>query len=477
MLLSIVAAVVIFAILIVVHEAGHFVVAKRLGVRVLRFSIGYPPRIFGIRRGETDYAFGATPFGGYVRMLGDEIADEPGAETIKSYLKEVQLDLIGAARSTKWLTNGRRLSGAPAPLADEPDSAFSQNTNKSPDDIALRAIAAELEVPDNEKRPDVAIAVLGRLTKPDEDLLLREVYRRGSAALAVEELSNARPAALLAAFNVRAFPSQPLAKRFAIVLAGPFSNLLFAPFLMMIVFMVGVPTLLPVVGKVKKDMPAFAAGLRQGDDINAVNGKKMTTWDDLSDAVKASGGAPLNLTVLRPEGQSKHAVELTVVPKRTPEESIYGNRVLTWVIGVSPRGDKITRSYGPLQAIRAGGTETAQMLVTLCIGIGKIFDGATPVRQALGGPIMIAQMAGKEAHQGFADVALFTVMLSLELGIINLLPVPLLDGGHLLFFSIEAVRGKPLQLRHREIAMQVGLFLLVVLMAFVILNDISRIVG
>jgi regulator of sigma E protease len=477
MLLSIVAAVAIFAILIVVHEAGHFVVAKRLGIRVLRFSIGYPPRIFGIRRGETDYAFGATPFGGYVRMLGDEIADEPSAETIKSYLKEVQLDLIGAARSTKWLTNGSRLSGAPAPSTDELDSAFSQNTNKSLNDLALNAIAAELEAPDNEKRPDVAIAALGRPTKPDEDLLLRKVYHRGSVALALEELSNARPAALLAAFNARAFPSQPLAKRFAIVLAGPFSNLLFAPFLMMIVFMVGVPTLLPVVGKAKKDMPAFVAGLRQGDDITAIDGKKMATWDDLSDAVKASDGAPLHLTVLRPEGQGRHAVELTVVPKRMLEESIYGNRVPTWVIGVSPRGDKITRSYGPLQAIRAGGTETARMLVTLCIGIGKIFDGATPVRQALAGPVMIAQIAGKEAHQGFADVALFTVMLSLELGIINLLPVPLLDGGHLLFFSIEAVRGKPLQLRHREIAMQVGLFLLVVLMAFAILNDISHIVG
>ncbi len=90
---------------------------------------------------------------------------------------------------------------------------------------------------------------------------------------------------------------------------------------------------------------------------------------------------------------------------------------------------------------------------------------------------MIAQMAGKEAHQGFADVAIFTVMLSLELGIINLLPVPLLDGGHLAFFIIEAIRGKPLKLRHREVAMEVGLFLLFILMAFVILNDISRIIG
>src|SRR2546423_13178102 len=103
MLLSIVAAVAIFAILIVVHEAGHFFVAKRVGVRVVRFSIGYPPRIFGIRRGETDYALGATPLGGYVRMLGDEMAEEPGFDAIKSYLREIALDLISAARSSGWL--------------------------------------------------------------------------------------------------------------------------------------------------------------------------------------------------------------------------------------------------------------------------------------------------------------------------------------------------------------------------------------
>jgi regulator of sigma E protease len=222
-------------------------------------------------------------------------------------------------------------------------------------------------------------------------------------------------------------------------------------------------------------MPAAHAGLRSGDRITAVNGKAMKSWDDLSDAVKSSGGSELHLVVVHASGQG--STQLTIIPQRLPEETIYGNKMPTWVIGVSPRGDKMMLSYGPLGAIRAGTVQTAQLLTTLCIGIAKIFEGATPVREALGGPIMIAQMAGREAHQGFADAALFTVMLSLELGIINLLPVPLLDGGHLLFFAIEGVRGKPMQLRHREIAMQVGLFLLVVLMAFVILNDISRIVG
>ncbi|HKV54126.1 MAG TPA: RIP metalloprotease RseP [Candidatus Binataceae bacterium] len=474
MITSIAAAVGIFALLIVVHEAGHFFVAKRLGVRVLRFSIGYPPRIFGIRRGETDYAIGATPFGGYVRMLGDEVAEQPSSDTIKSYLKEIELDLVGAAKATGWLAQAASsrgelttTAGGLSPATVDPKSA------DDADDRALSEIAVELAERDPDPSDDRAVAIIGRPLKTDERLLVREVSRCGSSRRAIEALAEAQPSALLEAFHFRAFPSQRLAKRFAIVLAGPFSNIIFAPILMIIVLMVGIPTLLPVVGTATRDLPAFAAGLHNGDRIVAVDGKKIGTWDELSDAVRASNGAPLQLSVSAGNGS---VATRTVTPKRLPEQTMYG-KMPTWVIGVTPRGDKISRRYAPLDAIKAGSVQTVQMMIALCVGIARIFDGATPVRQALGGPIMIAQIAGREAHQGFADLALFTVMLSLELGIINLLPVPLLDGGHLLFFAIEGLRGKPLQLRHREIAMQVGLFLLVVLMAFVILNDISRIVG
>ena len=168
--------------------------------------------------------------------------------------------------------------------------------------------------------------------------------------------------------------------------------------------------------------------------------------------------------------------ELTITPKREDEMTVYGNKVPTWIIGVLPRGDEQIKRYGPIEAVERGVTQTVEMAATLVIGIWQIVNGSTPVRQALGGPIMIAQMAGKEAHEGLSAVLMFTVMLSLELGIINLLPVPLLDGGHLLFFAFEGLRGKPLQLRTREMALQVGLLLLVALMAFVIFNDISRIV-
>jgi regulator of sigma E protease len=473
MLLSVIAAVVIFAILVLVHETGHFLMAKRVGVRVLRFSIGYPPRIFGIRRGETDYALGATPLGGYVRMLGDEMAEEPGPDTIKSYLREIALDLITAAKATGWLKPHAQTDTAGA------------HTNRGFEEWALGVLATALVEPHpaassastalQPHEVQTPAVVLGRDLTLVEKRLLEQVLACGTLNGAIDALAETRPVVLLEAFKARAFPSQRLAARFAIVLAGPFANMIFAPLLMILVFMIGVPTLLPVIGKVQQNMPASHAGLRPGDRVTAVNGKAIKSWDDLSDAVKNSSGDELHLMVVRVSGQG--STPLTIMPQRLPEETIYGNKVPTWVIGVLPRGDKVILSYGPLGAIRAGTVQTAQLLATLCIGIAKIFEGATPVRQALGGPIMIAQMAGREAHQGFADVALFTVMLSLELGIINLLPVPLLDGGHLLFFAIEGIRGKPMQLRHREIAMQVGLFLLVVLMAFVILNDISRIIG
>jgi regulator of sigma E protease len=473
MLLSVIAAVAIFAILVMVHETGHFLMAKRIGVRVLRFSIGYPPRIFGIRRGETDYALGATPLGGYVRMLGDEMAEEPGPDTIKSYLREIALDLITAAKATGWLK-----------CHAQPDTTVA-HTSRGLEERVLGILAAALVEPHpaaasastaiQPHEVQTPAAVLGRDLTLVEKRLLEQVNVYGTLNEAIDALAETRPGVLLEAFKARAFPSQPLAARFAIVLAGPLANMLFAPLLMILVFMIGVPTLLPVIGKVQQNMPASHAGLRPGDRVTAVNGKAIKSWDDLSDAVKNSSGGELHLVVVRASGQG--STQLTITPQRLPEETIYGNKVPTWIIGVSPRGDKVILSYGPLGAIRAGTIQTAQLLATLCIGIAKIFEGATPVREALGGPIMIAQMAGKEAHQGFADLALFTVMLSLELGIINLLPVPLLDGGHLLFFAIEGIQGKPMQLRHREIAMQVGLFLLVVLMAFVILNDISRIIG
>jgi regulator of sigma E protease len=307
-------------------------------------------------------------------------------------------------------------------------------------------------------------------------LLLAEIESRGSVDEAVKALVESRPATLLERYRAQAFPTQSLATRIKIVLAGPLANILFAPVLMMIVFMYGVPYVKPILGEIKKGMPAYSAGLRKGDQILAVNGRKIENWSDLSDAIKADNGAPIKIDFTRPApNASPSQMSLQVKPIREKEDTGFGNKAPVWIIGVLPRGDEGVKRYGPFSAMYQSVVSTAELSGRLVMGIALIINGTTPARQALGGPIMIAKMAGKEAKQGFADVAGFTVMLSLELGIINLLPVPLLDGGHLFFFLMEGLRGKPLQLRHREFAMQIGLLLLVALMTFVIVNDISHI--
>jgi len=455
MITSIVAAVVIFGVLVLVHEAGHFAMAKRLGVRVIRFSIGYPPRVWGFRRGETDYSIGATPLGGYVRMLGDEVAEEPSAATLEGYIKEIELDLLEAARETGWLAA----------------------SGKSGDE-ALGAMASELAPPLGGAIPsDRARTILGDEPNIEEDLVLREVAKAGTVKRARETLCEGRPSALIERFNLRAFPSQPLSHRIAIVLAGPAANLLFAPLLLSFVFMIGIPVTLPVIGQIMANKPGAIAGLRTGDGVVSVDGKPIETWESLARTIRKSDGKPLQFVLRRPAG-SANIVKLTLQPELVDEDTpIFGGKSKAWIIGVLPRGDETKKHESPIVALQRGVEGSWSISRDIVVGIAKIINGSTPARKALGGPIMIAQLAGKEAHQGFADVATFTVMLSLELGIINLLPVPLLDGGHLAFFLIEGIRGKPLKLRHREVAMEVGLFLLFILMAFVILNDISRIIG
>ncbi|HEV3109297.1 MAG TPA: RIP metalloprotease RseP [Candidatus Binataceae bacterium] len=483
MLTSIVSAVVILGTLVLIHEAGHFLVAKRCGVRVLRFSIGYPPKLFGIRRGETEYVVGATPFGGYVRMLGDEIGDELGPTDVQVFLTEVARDLTQAADKAaaadpeirSLIEAGKQQSfkravgddSSPA-LADTATTPAGAATTIDPLFALTQALG---QSPDPER---TLRRTLGRAPREDERDLLDEVQRRGNSAEAIKFLSEHRPPSMARQIEKRSFPTQSLAKRFAIVLAGPAANILLAPVLLAIVFMYGVPTLLPVVGQAQKDMPAAKAGLLQGDHIVAINGAPVHSWDDLSAAIKKSNGTPIQIKLERNAGQGSKVETLAITPVHVSEPgSLAGAQ---WVIGVLPRGDSTIQRENPFIALPHAVMETFRMTGLLVVGIAKIFTGATPVRQALGGPIMIAQMAGREARQGLASVLMFTVMLSVELGIINLLPVPMLDGGHLFFFAVEGLRGRPLKVRHREIAQQVGLFLLVMLMAFVIFNDISRIV-
>jgi regulator of sigma E protease len=270
-----------------------------------------------------------------------------------------------------------------------------------------------------------------------------------------------------------AFQEQPLWKRMAIVLAGPGANVVFAFVAFSVVFAIygaRLPSEAAKVGSVIENMPAAAAGLQNGDVITAVNETPIPKWDKLSEAIRASGGQRITLTVRRDDA----TIEVQVTPEAKPEKNIFGETTGTaYVIGIERGVDQ--EKVGVLSAVGMGAKQTAWWIETLLISIAKIFQGKIPAKD-IGGPILIVQAAGQQARMGLEYLLHFMAVISVNLGVLNLLPIPVLDGGHFLFFGAEAVLRRPLDIRHREIAQQVGLVLLISLMAFAFYNDIARVI-
>ncbi len=273
----------------------------------------------------------------------------------------------------------------------------------------------------------------------------------------------------------RAFSEQPLARRAAIVVAGPLMNLVTAFVAFTIVFALygaGTPSDAPKIGGVVDGMAAAKAGLQRGDTVLAVEGEAIGTWDELSQRVRASGGAALRLSIRRASGEVE---EVVVTPQQKPEKTAFGEEIgKAYLIGIERFVEVAPVSLA--SAVGLGGYETYYWVKMTLISVIKIFEGAVSARD-LGGPILIVQAAGQQAERGLDYLIRFIGLISVNLGVLNLLPVPVLDGGHLVFFGFEAFRGRPLALRQREVAQQVGLFLLLALMVFVFYNDISRLVA
>ncbi|MBF0212664.1 MAG: RIP metalloprotease RseP [Magnetococcales bacterium] len=351
-------ALVVLGVLIFVHELGHFLVARLVGVKVLVFSLGFGPRVAGWSKGEgeTEYRLSAVPLGGYVKMLGE--SDEEEEDAVK-------------------------------PLSPE----------------------------------------------------------------------EAR----------RSFAAQGVWQRIGIVFAGPGFNFLFAFVVLVLAFMIGVGEVLPVVGSVSRGMPAEEAGMKVGDRVLAINEQPVPRWEVLSQTIKSSDGAPLRFTIERPEGP----LLLTIQPKVQEMTNIFGETVRTPLIGIGPGATTEFVSYGFAEAWVRGAEQTWRMTDMIVTGVWKLLTRAIPADQ-IGGPLMIAEMAGKTAEQGSSSLLFFMALISINLGILNLLPIPVLDGGHLLFFFIEAVKGSPVPDTVRMQANRVGMFCLILLMAWAMKNDLTR---
>jgi regulator of sigma E protease len=346
--------IVVLGVLIFVHEFGHFIVARKLGVGVTKFSFGFGPKLFGVQRGETEYLVSAIPLGGYVKLVGESETEE---------------------------------------------------------------------IP------------------PDQ----RE----------------------------RSFSHKPVWVKMAVVAAGPIGNLLFAVLVFWFVFLGGVPSLTTQIGDVVAGAPAARAGMQKGDVVLRVDGAPVGTWEELAARIrKGTPGKPLQITVRR-DGAEK---TISVAPELREGRSLFGEKVSEPKIGIAAGQQVVYQEIGVGAAFVRAGTETGKLVYLTGMTVVKLVTRVLP-SETLGGPILIAQIAGDQARQGASPFAYFLGLLSVNLGILNLLPIPILDGGHLLFFSVEAFMRKPISQQARTVAHQVGMALILTLTALVFYNDIVRLLS
>ena len=284
-----------------------------------------------------------------------------------------------------------------------------------------------------------------------------------------ETLSPAQDNSLGEEKEKRSFAHKSPLIRMAIVLAGPVFNLMFAWIAFIFLCMLGVPTMTTKIGEVIKDTPAWKAGIAKNDVVLSIDSKPITHWEDVKAIIPKSKGNPLNIVVKRDD----RTLQFNVTPETLATKNLFGETVNNFAIGVAPAGEFVTEYYAPLQAIVKGTSQTITVIDITLKSILKMFQRIIPLDN-VGGPIMIAKMAGEQASAGGANFLAFMALISINLGILNLLPVPVLDGGHLVFYFWELLFGKPMKLKVREYAQQIGLVLIMGLMALAIYNDIVR---
>ena len=269
------------------------------------------------------------------------------------------------------------------------------------------------------------------------------------------------------------FTHKSLLRKSLIVAAGPFANFFLAILIFYCLYQfAGIYLPRPIVGKVVEDSPALRAGVKAGDIIREINQQEIESFEDIFVLIGGSDGKPIEMVVER-DGQFRG---LVITPELTPGKNAFGEDIEKYIIGIVGSGESFHKQFNPGQALARAWSDTWGLVKLTILSVGKMISGSVSAKN-LGGPLMIAQMAGEQASAGLMNFAFFIALLSVNLGIINLFPIPVLDGGHLLFFGIEAITGKSVNDRMREKLIQFGAAVLVALMVFVFYNDIIRLVN
>ncbi len=342
------AFLVTLSLIILVHEWGHFVMARIIGVKVERFSFGFGPQLLRRTRGGTEYVLSLLPFGGYVKLAGE------------------------VEEST-------------------------------------------------------------RPAKPWE-YRARSVRERGS-----------------------------------IVLAGPVINYALGFSLFFVVFLVGAPVYTTKIGQVMPAYPAAQAGLRQGDRILAVEGKPVDSWEQMTRAIQAQPDS-VTLTIEREGSQFPQLLQ----PKVLERTNLFGTKVRVGIVGITPSDETRTQRYAPPQAFLKAGTQVWFLTRMTLFSLWSILTGGLSLKESFTGPIGIFYITSTVAQQGVVSLLQFIAVLSTSIGLFNLLPIPVLDGGHLAFLCVERLRGRPVSIRVQETMTRVGLGCLLLLLAVVTYNDLLR---
>lgn len=349
---SILAVVLVLGGLIFFHELGHFAVARRLGMGVSVFSLGFGARLFGFTRGKTDYRVCAFPLGGYVQLVGES----PDAELPEGFTQE------------------------------------------------------------------------------------------------------------------ESFSRRPPWQRMLVVLAGPAFNFLLAWLIFWgLAYSQGVQEMLPVIGQVTNASAAEEAGLVPGDRIVEIDGQPIAIWDDLVSRIEANTGAAMQVTVAR----GRELVSLDVTPRLQEKRNLFGEVKVVPMMGIAPSGELSSRELSFLGAAVQGGRQIWEVSGLMIMGIVKLVERVIPWTD-MGGVILISEMIHKEAQNGLVNLLALTALISINLGILNLLPIPVLDGGHILFFFLETITGRPLSPKVQQAALRIGMTLLLMLMIVATFNDILR---
>ena len=349
-MLSTIAFIFVLSVLVIVHEFGHFIVAKLCKVRVEIFSIGFGQKLMGFKMQDTEYRISMIPLGGYVKMSGDNPEEKR------------------AGKSWEFL-------------------------------------------------------------------------------------------------------SKTIGQRAAIIFAGPAFNYIIAFLLFSLVFFIGMPNSTSKIGEVQDNYPAQQVGIQKGDRVIAIDGQTVELWGELSDIIHSKISQQEIVIEIQRNGQD---MTLTVVPKVEKIKNLFGEDIKIGLIGIAPSDEVKIIRYGILKSIVLGAEQVLRLTQITCLALYRMITGQMSLRESVTGPVGIFIITGHAAKLGFVYLLQIMSMLSVSLAIINLFPLPVLDGGHLLFLLFEKIKGKPMSVKVQEVAMRIGISILVALMLFVFYNDFIR---